>query len=226
MPSRLPGRELFSQILPRYPQVEGSPTKEVEMPNRLEGKRVAFLATDGVEQVELTEPWKAVEQEGGRPELVSPESGEIQGFEHLDKGETFAVDRTVTDAEAGDYDGLVLPGGVANPDFLRADRDAVRFVRAFVEAGKPVAATCHGPWTLVEAGVVRGRTLTSWPSLKTEVENAGGEWVDEEVHVDAGLVTSRKPGDLPAFCDKLVEEICEGRHDEQALQTAGSGSKD
>jgi protease I len=194
------------------------------MPNRLEGKRIAFLLTDGVEQVELTEPWKAVEQEGGKPELVSLESGEVQGFNHLDKGQTFAVDRTVSEARADDYDGLVLPGGVANPDFLRMDKDAVSFTRAFFEAGKPVAAICHGPWTLVEADVVRGRTLTSWPSLRTDIENAGGEWVDEEVHVDAGLVTSRKPDDLPAFCDKLAEEICEGRHEEQALQTAGSGS--
>jgi protease I len=194
------------------------------MANRLEGKRVAFLATDGVEQVELTEPWKAVEQEGGTPELVSLESGEIQGFEHLDKGHTFEVDTTAADANAGDYDGLVLPGGVANPDFLRADQAAVSFVRAFFEAGKPVAAICHGPWMLVEADVVRGRTVTSWPSLKTDIRNAGGEWVDEEVQVDAGLVTSRKPDDLPAFCGKLVEEICEGHHDEQALQTAGRGS--
>ena len=194
------------------------------MPNRLEGKKVAFLATDGVEQVELTEPWKAVEQEGGKPELVSLESGEIQGFDHLDKDQTFPVDRTVSEAEADDYDGLVLPGGVANPDFLRLDKDAVGFARAFFEAGKPVAAICHAPWTLVEADVVRGRTLTSWPSLRTDIKNAGGEWVDEEVHVDAGFVTSRKPDDLPAFCDKLVEEICEGRHDEQALQTAGSRS--
>ncbi|MBD0283766.1 MAG: type 1 glutamine amidotransferase [Thermoleophilaceae bacterium] len=195
------------------------------MANRLEGKTVAFLATNGVEQVELTEPWKTVEEEGGKPELVSLEGGEIQGFQHLDKGDTFSVDRTVADADADDYDGLVLPGGVANPDFLRADEDAVRFVRAFFEAGKPVAAICHGPWTLVEADVVRGRTLTSWPSLKTDIKNAGGEWVDEEVHVDSGLVTSRKPDDLPAFCDKLAEEICEGRHEEQALQTAGRGAE-
>jgi protease I len=194
------------------------------MANRLEGKRVAFLATDGVEQVELTEPWKAVEKEGGKPELVSLDSGEIQGFNHLDKDKTFKVDRTAADASADDYDGLVLPGGVANPDFLRANGEAVKFTRAFFEAGKPVAAICHGPWTLVEADVVRGRRITSWPSLKTDIENAGGEWVDEEVVVDAGLVSSRKPDDLPAFCDKLVEEICEGRHDEQALQTAGSGS--
>jgi protease I len=195
------------------------------MANRLEGKTVAFLATDGVEQVELTEPWKKVEEEGGKPELISLEGGEIQGFQHLDKGDTFSVDRTVADADADDYDGLVLPGGVANPDFLRADEDAVRFVRAFFEAGKPVAAICHGPWTLVEADVVRSRTLTSWPSLKTDISNAGGEWVDEEVHVDSGLVTSRKPDDLPAFCEKLAEEICEGRHEEQALQTAGRGAE-
>jgi protease I len=193
------------------------------MTNRIDGKKVAFLATDGVEQVELTEPWKAVERAGGRPELVSLESGEIVAFQHLDHGDRFRVDRTVADAAADDYAGLVLPGGVANPDFLRADEDAVAFVRAFFEAGKPVAAICHGPWTLVEAEVVRGRTLTSFPSIRTDIVNAGGEWVDEEVHVDAGLVTSRKPDDLPAFCDKLVEEICEGRHDEQALQTAGAG---
>jgi protease I len=194
------------------------------MAKRLEGKTVAFLATDGVEQIELTDPWKQVEEEGGKPELISLGSGEIQGFEHLDKGDTFPVDRTASEADPADYDGLVLPGGVANPDFLRADEDAVRFVRGFFEAGKPVAAICHGPWTLVEADVVRGRTLTSWPSLKTDIENAGGEWVDEEVHVDSGLVTSRKPDDLPAFCDKLAEEICEGRHEQQALQAAGHGA--
>src|SRR5215212_1755747 len=151
---------------------------------QLDGKTVAFLATDGVEQVELTEPWKKVEEEGGTPELVSLESGEIQGFDHLDKADTFAVDRTVQEASESDYDGLVLPGGVANPDFLRGDEDAVRFVRSFFEAHKPVAAICHGPWTLVEADVVRGRTLTSFPSLKTDIRNAGGAWVDEEVHTD------------------------------------------
>jgi protease I len=189
---------------------------------RLTDKRVAFLATDGVEQIELTEPWKAVESEGGKPELISLESGEIQGFDHLDKDQTFAVDRAVAEANPEDYDGLVLPGGVANPDFLRADEDAVRFVRSFFEAGKPVAAICHAPWTLVEADVVRCRTLTSWPSLRTDIRNAGAEWVDAEVHTDQGLVTSRKPDDLPAFCGKLVEEICEGRHEQQALQTAGA----
>ena len=186
------------------------------MPNELQGKRIAILATDGVEQVELTEPWKTVEQEGGTPELVSLESGEIQGFEHLDKGDTFSVDRTVGEASESDYDGLVLPGGVANPDFLRMNDDAVSFVRSFFEAQKPVAVICHGPWTLVEADVVRGRKLTSWPTLRTDIVNAGGNWVDEEVVVDNGLVTSRKPDDLPAFCAKMAEEICEGRHEQQA----------
>ena len=193
------------------------------MANELQGKTIAILATDGVEQVELTEPRKALEEAGATTELVSLEEGEIQGFEHLDKGDTFRVDATASGADAADYDGLVLPGGVANPDFLRADDDAVAFVRSFFEAGKPVAVICHGPWTLVEADVVRGRTLTSWPSLRADISNAGGQWVDEEVHVDNGLVTSRKPDDLPAFCDKLVEEICEGRHDQQALQSAGTG---
>jgi protease I len=183
--------------------------------SELNGKRVAFLATDGVEQIELTEPWKAVENAGGRPELVSIKPGRIQGFEHLDKGDTFPVDVTASDAGAWSYDALVLPGGVANPDFLRADEDAVRFVRSFFEQGKPVAAICHGPWTLVEADVVRGRTLTSWPSLRTDIRNAGGTWVDEEVHVDGGLVTSRKPDDLPAFCAKTIEEIAEGAHARQ-----------
>ncbi len=182
------------------------------MANELSGKRIAFLATDGVEQVELTEPWQAVQEAGGRPELVSLETGEIQGFEHLDKGETFRVDHAVSDADPGEYDALVLPGGVANPDRLRMDEDAVDFVRSFVESGKPIGVICHGPWTLVEADVLRGRTLTSFPSLRTDIVNAGGQWVDEEVHVDDGLVSSRKPDDLPAFCAKLVEEIAESVH--------------
>ena len=193
------------------------------MADTLNGKRIAFLATDGVEQIELTEPRRAVEEAGAETELVSLEAGEIQGHEHLEKGERFAVDKTIADVSASEYDGLVLPGGVANPDFLRADERAVAFVRDFVTAGKPVGAICHGPWTLVEADVVRGKTLTSYPSLKTDIRNAGGDWVDEEVHVHEGLVTSRKPDDLPAFCAKIVEEFSEGRHEELAAQTAAAG---
>ena len=173
----------------------------------LTGKKIAFLATDMVEQVELTEPWKAVEEAGGTPELVSLEEGEIQGFDHYDKADTFRVDRVVSEVTADDYDGLVLPGGVGNPDTLRTDEDAVRFARTFVESGKPVAVICHGPWTLVEAEVVRDRTLTSFPSIKTDIKNAGGNWVDQEVVVDDGLISSRNPDDLPAFCKALVEEF-------------------
>jgi protease I len=184
--------------------------------NKLQGKRVAFLATDMVEQVELTEPWQAVVDEGAQVELVSLEEGEIQGFNHYDKADTFKVDRTVEEAQAADYDALVIPGGVGNPDTLRADENAVQFVRDFFAQGKPVGAICHGPWMLVEAGVVRDRKVTSWPSLQTDIRNAGGNWVDEEVVVDQGLVTSRKPDDLPAFNRKIVEEFWEGRHEQQA----------
>jgi protease I len=190
------------------------------MANELQGKRIAFLATDGVEQIELVEPWKAIEQAGGEPELLSIQPGKIQGFEHLDRGEEFSVDKHVSQGDPDDYDGLVLPGGVANPDSLRMDEDAVRFVKNFFETGKPVGVICHGPWTLVEAGVVKGREITSWPSLQTDIRNAGGNWVDEEVVVDAGLVSSRKPDDLPAFCAKIVEEFGEGVHEEQAAKTA------
>jgi protease I len=190
------------------------------MANELEGKKIAFLAADGVEQVELTEPWRAVEEAGGEPELLSIASGEIQAFNHLDHGDTFSVDREVAQADATDYDGLVLPGGVANPDFLRGDEKAVGFVRGFFDEGKPVGVICHGPWTIVEAGVVKGRTITSWPTLRTDIQNAGGNWVDEDVVVDAGLVSSRKPDDLPAFCAKIVEEFAEGEHAEQAEKTA------
>ena len=192
------------------------------MSRKLEGKRVAFLATDMVEQVELTEPWKAVRDEGAQVELISLEEGKIQGFNHYDKADTFGVDRTAEEANAADYDALVIPGGVGNPDTLRADENAVAFVRDFFEQGKPVGAICHGPWLLVEAGVVRGRKVTSWPSLQTDIRNAGGEWVDEEVVVDQGLVTSRKPDDLPAFNKKIVEEFCEGRHEEQAEKAQGA----
>ena len=186
------------------------------MADKLQGKRVAFLATDMVEQVELTEPWKAVQDEGATPELVSLEDGEIQGFNHYDKAETFKVDRTVEEANADDYDALVIPGGVGNPDTMRMDENAVEFTRQFFEQGKPVGVICHGPWMLVEAGVVRDRKVTSWPSLRTDISNAGGNWVDQEVVVEDGLVTSRKPDDLPAFNAKIVEEFAEGRHAKQA----------
>jgi protease I len=194
------------------------------MAGKLDGKKVAFLvAPEGTEQVELTEPWKAVEGEGGTPELLSTDTGEVQAFNHLDKGDTFSVDRTVDGASASEYDALVLPGGVANPDFLRMDDDAVGFVRGFFEEAKPVAVICHGPWTLVEADVLRGRKITSWPSLQTDIRNAGGTWVDEEVVVDQGLVSSRKPDDLPAFCAKLVEEFQEGEHEAQRRSVGATG---
>jgi protease I len=180
------------------------------MSTQLQGKTIAFLvATDGIEQVELTEPWKAIEQAGGTPRLVSTGAGHAQARNHLEKADTFPIDATLDEVSVDDFDGLVLPGGVANPDFLRMDDKAVAFARGFFDAAKPVAAICHGPWTLVEADVVRGRTLTSWPSLKTDLRNAGATWVDEEVHIcTAGtntLVTSRRPDDLKAFCQETIE---------------------
>ncbi|MFC6287792.1 type 1 glutamine amidotransferase domain-containing protein [Nocardioides sp. GCM10027113] len=174
----------------------------------LTGRTVAFLvATEGIEQVELTEPWQAVEKAGGTPRLLSTESGKVQAFDHLDKADTFDVDEVVGDADASAYDALVLPGGVANPDALRMDESAVAFIKAFAESGKPLAAICHAPWTLVEADVLRGKRLTSFPSLQTDIRNAGGEWVDEEVVVDGNLVTSRNPGDLPAFNEAVLDLI-------------------
>ena len=183
---------------------------------KLSGKKVAFLATDGVEQGELSQPWDAVKAQGAEVVLVSLESGEIQGMEHDKKGKTFKVDKTIGQVSASDFDGLVLPGGVSNPDTLRTDEKAVEFVRDFFKQKKPVSAICHGPWMLVEADVLKGRTITSWPSLKTDIKNAGATWVDKEVCVDQGLTTSRNPDDLEAFCRKTVEELCEGKHEKQA----------
>ncbi|MDQ1629375.1 MAG: protease [Actinomycetota bacterium] len=182
------------------------------MSTQLQGKTIAFLvAPEGIEQVELTEPWKAVQEAGGTPRLVSTDTGKVQAFNHLDKADTFDVDETVDGAEVAQYDGLVLPGGVANPDFLRTQPAAVAFAKGFFDAGKPVAAICHAPWTLIEAGVVRGRRITSWPSLKTDLRNAGADWVDEEVVVCEAapslLISSRKPDDLKAFDAEIVERM-------------------
>jgi protease I len=186
------------------------------MAHELKDKKIAILATDGVEQVELTEPRRALDDAGATTELVSLEKGEIQGFDHLDHGDRFTVDRTLDEVSADDYDGLLIPGGVANGDFLRASDAAVAFTTAFAEAHKPIAAICHAPWVLVEAGIVKGRTITSFPSLATDVRNAGGRWVDEEVHVErtspSTLVTSRKPDDIPAFSAKAIEEFAAAVH--------------
>lgn len=183
------------------------------MTGDLRGKRYAVLATDGFEQVELTGPVQALKQAGATVDVVAPGAGRIQGFNHHDKGETVAVDVTLDQARAEEYEGLVLPGGVINPDALRLEPAAITFIRHFVETAKPIAAICHGPWTLINAGAVKGRTMTSWPSLQADLENAGAMWVDREVVTDHGLVTSRKPDDLPAFCAKMIEEFREGRHD-------------
>ena len=182
---------------------------------KLDGRRVAILATDGVEQVELTEPRKALDEAGAKTFVVAPKSGKIKGWQHDHWGDEIAVDQALDTARADDFDALLLPGGVMNPDHLRMDKKAVAFARAFFEAGKPVAAICHGPWLLVEADVIRGRTITSWPSLQTDIRNAGGNWEDREVVTDEGLVTSRKPDDIPAFNRKMIEEFAEGEHQGQ-----------
>jgi protease I len=182
---------------------------------KLQGKKVAILAADMFERVELEEPRKALDDAGAETEIVSIHDGEIKGFDHFDPAGTVKVDKTIEEVSVADYDALLVPGGVGNPDQLRADENVVNFVREFAESKKPMAVICHGPWVLVEAGVARGRTLTSWPSLQTDIRNAGGNWVDEEVVVDQGLVTSRKPDDIPAFNKKMIEEFCEGRHDDR-----------
>ena len=189
------------------------------MANRLQGKRIAILATEGFEQVELLEPKKALEAEGASAQVVSPKSGKIRGWNMTDWGQEVPVDLALDAARPENFDALVLPGGVMNPDKLRMVPAAVSFVKAFFEAHKPVASICHGPWMLVEADVVRGRTITSWPSVKTDIRNAGGNWVDQEVVTDDGLVTSRKPDDIPAFNRKMIEEFAEGKHAQQARRT-------
>ncbi len=199
------------------------------MTNRIDGIRVAILATNGVEQVELTTPMKAAVSAGARVELIASEPGEIHAMHHDDKGDTFHVDRTTDAVSADDFDALLIPGGVASPDRLRRDEAAVKLVRTMAEAGKPIASICHGPWMLVEADVLEGRTVTSWPSLQTDIRNAGGRWVDEPVHVDSGIVTSRKPDDLDAFCEKMLEEFGEGVHDRSgtrpSLAQASTGGR-
>lgn len=188
------------------------------MPNELKGRRVAVLATDGFEESELTEPVKALKAAGAEVEVVSPRTGEIQGMKHHEKGQKVKVDRALDQAKPDEYSALVLPGGVANPDSLRIEPKAISFIKSFVDSGKPIAAICHGPWTLIDAGGVKGRRVTSWPSLKTDLTNAGAKWEDSEVVTDQGLVTSRKPDDLPAFNRKMVEEFAEGRHTQRAAE--------
>lgn len=182
------------------------------MANKLSGKNVAILAADGFEQVELTKPRAALDEAGAKTTVVSLRSGKIQGMNHADKGDTVTVDQTLGDAKPEEFDALMIPGGLMNPDALRSSEEALEFVRHFFREGKPVAAICHAPWVLIDASVIRGRTVTSWPAIKTDVRNAGANWVDQEVVVDNGLVTSRKPDDIPAFNKKMIEEFCEGRH--------------
>src|SRR4051812_36643909 len=191
---------------------------------KLKGKKVAILAADMFERVELEEPRKALEEAGADTEIVSIHDGKIQGFDHFEPKSKLKVDKTVEEVSAADYDALLVPGGVGNPDQLRADENAVRFVRDFVEQKKPLAVICHGPWVLVEAGAARGRKLTSWPSLQTDIRNAGGNWVDQEVVVDDGIVTSRKPDDIPAFNKKMIEEFAEGRHEQREVSKAQTAS--
>jgi len=194
------------------------------MSGKLQGKKVAILAADMVEQVELVEPRKALEGAGAETDLVSLKPGTIKAFDHFDPADDQTVDKAIEEVDASDYDALLIPGGVGNPDQLRGDENVVRFVQEFFAAGKPVAAICHAPWVLVEAGVVRDRKLTSWPTLQTDIRNAGGNWVDEQVVVDQGLVTSRKPDDIPAFNEKMIEEFCEGKHSGQRVTADATAS--
>ena len=187
------------------------------MARKLDGKKVAILVTDGFEQVEMTKPREALDEAGAETKIVSLKPGKIQGMHHADKGDKFDVDLTLDEARPEEFDALMIPGGLMNPDSLRSNVAALEFTRHFFREGKPVAAICHGPWVLIDAGVVRGRTLTSWPAIKTDVKNAGGKWINEEVVVDNGLVTSRKPDDIPAFNRKMIEEFCEGRHEAIAM---------
>jgi protease I len=191
------------------------------MEKKLDGKKVAILVADGFEQVELEGPREALEKAGAETEIVSPNEETVAGWHHFDAGDLFDVDVPLAEADPADYDALLLPGGVANPDQLRMKPEAVQFVKAFFDAGKPVAAICHGPWTLIEAGAVKGRKITSWPSLKTDLTNAGAKWVDERVVTDNGLVTSRKPDDIPAFNEKMIEEFAEGKHGAQRAAAQG-----
>jgi protease I len=195
------------------------------MEKSLKGKKVAILATDGFEQSELAEPLKALEDAGATAHVVSPKAGAIKGWKHTEWGDSFAVDATLDEADPRHYDALVLPGGVMNPDKLRRDPKVQQFVRSFFDEGKPVGAICHGPWTLIDAGVVKGRKVTSYETIQTDLKNAGANWVDQEVVVDNGLVTSRKPDDLPAFNRKLIEEIAEGRHAGQVMAGAATSTK-
>jgi protease I len=190
----------------------------------LQGKRVAILAADMVERVELVEPREALEEAGVTTELISIKPGGIQSFNHFDPADKIKVDKTIEEVDAGDYDALMIPGGVGNPDQLRGDENVVSFVQEFFNSGKPIAAICHAPWVLVEAGVVRGRKLTSWPTLQTDIRNAGGNWVDEQVVVDQGLVTSRKPDDIPAFNKKMIEEFAEGKHERRRVSAEATAS--
>jgi protease I len=182
------------------------------MTEKLKGKKIAILATEGFEQVELTEPRKAFDQAGATTHVISPQSGQIKAWKLTDWGDTVKVDKTLDQVKASEYDALVLPGGVINPDHLRTEQKAVSFIKEFAHSGKPVAAICHGPWTLIEAGVVKGKKMTSWPSVKTDLRNAGANWVDEQVVVDGNLITSRKPEDIPAFSLKIIDEIADGKH--------------